>query len=188
MTKELTTYQIVDRINRHGGLKDIAKEMGYTESTLRKRIEKDYYYSKQYKMWTSIEFKELHEADKIWSNLDCFSEINIITMERYEDQEYWKEREYNIFGEECVKEEISLLKHLDKELTEDSERLGVSKRDFIQLCLLRYYKSYKKKKGSGLEFEKEYEKKGFERVDGLWKVDVNEYMKQPLFKLKKEDD
>lgn len=172
-------YEIVtQRLNKRESFKDVAKDIGFESSTFRKRIEKEYCWSSADKCFVPKMYREefgLEEFDALRTSADALEETQILIMERYKDRDYWKEKEYNCFGEKCIKEECILIEPLDKELTEDAEKLGISKSNLIQLYILRYLSKNRKRKGSDLKFERGYEKTTQEIYEDIMKMGVEQY-------------
>jgi len=159
MSKELSNIEIVKKLNRGENIKEIAKQMGYTESTIRKRINKEYFYSESLKKYIGKDKKEEFERlQQIASENNCTQEIAILIMKRYEDEEYWEENEYEVWDESFFSEDITMIEFLYDELKKDAEKLSVNVSDVAVLYLLRYLTYFKVRKGSGLEFERNYKK------------------------------
>lgn len=181
---------VTERLNKRESFKDIAKDIGFGSSTFRKRVEKEYCWSSADKCFVPKMYREefgLEEFDVLRTSADSLEETQILIMERYKDKDYWKEEEYNCFGEKCIKEECILIEHLDKELTEDAEKLGISKSDVIQLYLLRYLSKNRKRKGSGLKFERGYKKTTQEIHEDIMTMGVEQYMKRQWPKLLEDE-
>lgn len=177
---------VTERLNKSESFKDVAKDIGFESSTFRKRVEKEYCWSFADKCFVPKMYRKefgLEEFDVLRTSADCLEETQILIMERYKDRDYWKEENYNCFGEKCIKEECILIEPLDKELTEDAEKLGLSKDNLIQLYLLRYLSKNKKRKGSGLKFEREYKKTTHEIYEDIMAIGADEYLKRQRPKL-----
>lgn len=178
MKKELSNLEIVKNFNRGKSIKEIAEEMGYTESTIRKRINKEYFYSESLKKYVGKDKKEEFEKlQQIAMGCNCGEEIAILTMERYENEEYWVENEFEVWDESFFSEDISMIEFLYDELEKDAEKLSVSVSEITVLYLLRYLTYFKSRKGSGLKFERNYKKSFNERDkhDGQVLLKDNEY-------------
>ncbi|WP_160692572.1 hypothetical protein [Clostridium sp. C2-6-12] len=182
---------VTQRLNKRESFKEVAKDIGFeSDSTFRKRVEKEYYWSSADKCFLSKMYREefgLEEFDVLRTSADSLEETQILIMERYKDKDYWREEEYNCFGEKCIKEECILIEHLDRELTEDAEKLGISKSEVIQLYLLRYLSKNRKRKGSGLKFEREYKKTTQEIHEDIMAMGVEQYMKRQWPKLLEDE-
>ena len=159
MNKELTNKEIVKKINNGESLKKIAEEIGYTESAIRKRINKEYFYSKGIKKYIRKDKKkDIEKLESLSRQCNAMDEIGILIMERYKNEEYWEENEYEIWDELYVDEKIVIPEFLYDELMEDCKKLSVDIDEVIQLYLLRYVTYFKKRNGSGLNFERNYDK------------------------------
>jgi len=184
---------VTQRLNKREKFKDVAKDIDFEESTFRKRLEKEYYWDLVDKQFIHISYKDykkengLEEFDILRTSADCMEETQILIMERYKDKDYWKKEEYNCFGEKCKKEEILLIEHLDRELKEDAEKLGISKSEVIQLYLLRYLSKNKKRKGSCLKFERGYKKSSQEIFEEAMKIGTEQYIKRQWPKLLEDE-
>jgi hypothetical protein len=181
---------VTERLNKRENFKDIAKDIGFESSTFRKRVEKEYCWSFADKCFVPKMYREdfaLEEFNVLRTSADSLEETQILIMERYKDKDYWKEEEYNCFGEKCIKEECILIEHLDKELTEDAEKLGISKSNVIQLYILRYLSKNRKRKGSGLKFERGYKKTTQEIHEDIMTIGVEQYMKRQWPKLLEDE-
>lgn len=159
MKQELSNLEIIKKFNRGQSIKEIAEEIGYTESTIRKRINKEYFYSESLKKYVGKDKKkEFEKLEQILLEKNCTEEIAILIMERYKDEEYWEENEYEIWDECFFNEDITINEFLYDELEKDAEKLSVSISDVAVLYILRYLTYLKKQKGSGLKFERNYKK------------------------------
>jgi bifunctional DNA-binding transcriptional regulator/antitoxin component of YhaV-PrlF toxin-antitoxin module len=182
---------VTQRLNKRESFKDVAKDIGFESSTFRKRVEKEYCWSSADKCFVPKMYREefgLEEFDVLRTSADCLEETQILIMERYKDKDHWKEEEYNCFGEKCIKEECILIEHLDKELTEDAEKLGISKSELIQLYLLRYLSKNRKRKGSGLKFERGYKKTTQEIHEDIMTMGVEQYRRRQWPKLLENEE
>lgn len=166
MSNELSVEEIVKRINSGDRFKNIADEMGYTQSTLKKRVNKEYYYCAGLKKYIRKDNKnQLEELERIILGNNAAEEIAMLVMERYQDEEYWEDNEYEVWDENFIDENIVMVDFLYNELLRDAEKLSISFSNIVMLYLLRYLAYFKKRNGSGLKFERNYRKSIDKRKD-----------------------